>query len=820
MEAMERYRPQESEQEQRRRHAAENAFFRLDARRALRMHRKLAMYSAAAIFAVLLLAAVASHTYYSAGCTVSVEPSTQQVMVEAFSPQYGTDALSFDALMEQQVQLARRYDVLARAIATPGTTWRGKKESEQSAVERLARGMTVQRVGKSYQLSIAVTTKDPAQSALLANAVTQNFLAASRAGQLQDNQDRLHAVRGERAALQTNLDQKIAQQSALLQRLHIAPGANTPLDSNYANLSSAAAAAQVKHDEALAHLHSLDLPSAEAAMPAETSQFGPNTLQEKRNTLVAQMAGLTPNHPVYKADREALAEIDREIVASAGRTRQAAMARAQSQARADLAAATALQATLNGQLAAEAAKVVKNTPELEQSNQLATDIARMEIRYTAVDDRIRNLELENSNVGQLQLTQAARPPLQPNPNKRALLLTMLFPASLFGGLLAALLALRLDPRIYSPGDVEAVLGYSPFSLLLHRKEASLEVMEEYLLRMAAGVESLYATRGVKTLLVTGTSAETGASSIATALALKLQQMNRDSALLDAEAEDAAITQEDVRGLADQHGFLIVDAPPLLSSARAEYLARFTDAVVLVVEAGRTTRAELRRAVRLLEKVNAHGLAVVLNKVSLVSAEDAVQREVAELEQRILERGTSGYNKPALRVYNTQQQEHVFDAIAEPEEIVEESTHPAFPDFDAVRSFLEEEPALAAAHEVAELEEVAVAVAEPSWHESVLSGPDAHAAAEQEFPAPVALESAKPKGPRRLFQFPWSTTREEIEESRPRNPGFDKPVVGETPEVLQPEKKAPRGKIRTMGTTEWMDRGEIERLLLGSGTRKR
>jgi Mrp family chromosome partitioning ATPase len=659
MEAMEKFRPQEPDpHEQRRRQAAENALFRVDVRRSFRMYRRVAIYTAGAVFAVLLLLIAMSRTRYSAECVVSVAPNTQHLMNDGSTPAWGSaDSLSYDSFIEQEIQLVHRYDVLAKSIAAPGVKWRGKKESEQSAVDRLAKAMSVSRVEKSYQMAIAVTATSPSQAALLANAVTANFLAASRQDDATANQDRLKALRVERTQLQANLDDKIAQQSAILQRLRIVPGSTTALDTDFASLTAAAAQAKVKHDEALSELRSLDLPGAAAGTkPDDTPYPTPNSLQDKRSALISQMAGLTPNHPVYKEDQAELAQIDQQIAANNTQSHAAALARAQAQARTELATQTALQASLTGQLAAEAAKTSKNTPEIEQSNALATEIARLELRYGAVDDRIRNLELDNGNTSQLQLTSAARPPLQPNPNKRMLFMMLLLPAPLLAGLFAAAIALRVDPKVYSPNDVEAITGYPPFAMLLHQKEASPEVMEEYLLRMAAGVESLHTTRNVRTILVTANASEGGSSSIVTALARKLQEVNRDSAVLDADADESAVTQDDIRALAEKHGLLLVDGPPILSSAKSEYLARFTDAVLLVAESGRTTREELRRAIRLLEKVNAGGVAVVLNKVTLACAEDAVQAEVAELEQRILDRGTTGYTRPALRLFNTSPQE--------------------------------------------------------------------------------------------------------------------------------------------------------------------
>jgi non-specific protein-tyrosine kinase len=58
--------------------------------------------------------------------------------------------------------------------------------------------------------------------------------------------------------------------------------------------------------------------------------------------------------------------------------------------------------------------------------------------------------------------------------------------------------------------------------------------------------------------------------------------------------------------------IIFDTPSLLTSADPLVLARFVDGVLMVVEAERTSREELRRAMELLEGRKIVG--TVLNKV--------------------------------------------------------------------------------------------------------------------------------------------------------------------------------------------------------------
>jgi Mrp family chromosome partitioning ATPase len=78
--------------------------------------------------------------------------------------------------------------------------------------------------------------------------------------------------------------------------------------------------------------------------------------------------------------------------------------------------------------------------------------------------------------------------------------------------------------------------------------------------------------------------------------------------------------------------VLIDSNPMPISANTEYLARLVDATVLVVKAGTTTRQELHRAARLLERLEVAGVAVVLNKIRLGRADRDLKRELRGLER--------------------------------------------------------------------------------------------------------------------------------------------------------------------------------------------
>jgi hypothetical protein len=82
-----------------------------------------------------------------------------------------------------------------------------------------------------------------------------------------------------------------------------------------------------------------------------------------------------------------------------------------------------------------------------------------------------------------------------------------------------------------------------------------------------------------------------------------------------------------------YDIVLIDAAPLLLSAETEYLARMADVTVLVAEAGKTKKAWLTRAARLLERLGVAGAAAIVNKVHPARAEEALKHDLREFELR-------------------------------------------------------------------------------------------------------------------------------------------------------------------------------------------
>lgn len=80
-----------------------------------------------------------------------------------------------------------------------------------------------------------------------------------------------------------------------------------------------------------------------------------------------------------------------------------------------------------------------------------------------------------------------------------------------------------------------------------------------------------------------------------------------------EALGGAAMQHTLRQLAEEYDYVILDTPPVLPVSDPLVLAPMVDAVILVVQIGRTTRDQVKRAKKALDRVNASIIGVVPNK---------------------------------------------------------------------------------------------------------------------------------------------------------------------------------------------------------------
>jgi uncharacterized protein involved in exopolysaccharide biosynthesis/Mrp family chromosome partitioning ATPase len=644
------------------------AFFNLDLPRSLQLHRGLAI----GIFLVALAGAAfymaRSWNHYTAETLVYVQPAPPRLLDSAQTQHWPYDANTYESYIQQQIHNVTRPDVLTAAVKKlPG--WKDEPETDQAAAARLDRAVEVVRVGASYQISITAKASSAMQAAQIANAVAAAFLESATRELRSGDTQRIELLREERDRIVKELASDRTEQEDLNKKLGIAAVAgNTPdpYDEQIAAVRTELVKARTANDEAASRLTSLAKDGASSvALDAEADEVVSSdagmvamktALNKRRSDLISQMANLTPNHPQYKQDTDELAKINTSLDAITKDLRDKAAAHIQQRLKNDLERTSGVEGKLNAQLAQLTGTAGSATPRLQRSNELATDIVRLQNRFAVVDEQFRNLTMENNAPGAVYIASAATPPLNADHAKMFRNGFIVIVLGLVLGLGAALVAYNIDPHIYVAKDVEQILGYAPMAMLPDFEEVSSSVSEEYMLRLAAAVEHAYQEGAMKSCIFTGVAPGAGATTLATRVTEMLQAMGRETVLVDAagvpSAEFSGVQFDSTDLVASPRGtrstallqrvtnvtsgdsIVVTDAAPLLVSGETEYLARFVDSAIVVIESGVTTRSQLRELAKTLQRLEVSAVGFVLNRVSLAKANASFRDSVTAVQQHL------------------------------------------------------------------------------------------------------------------------------------------------------------------------------------------
>jgi uncharacterized protein involved in exopolysaccharide biosynthesis/cellulose biosynthesis protein BcsQ len=687
----------------------------LDVTNSLRRHRTLVTW-------VTLLALLATGTFvvlhagttYTATSYVYVSPTFPSTLS---SDQNHEQDRPYEEYIADEAQTVTRYDILATALQklAPGT-WQERGESIGSAVNRLQHAIEADRVGTTFQITIALTMDDAQKAASVVNAVTDAFVAKAHSEEFYGRDQRLSTLRDERGKLQTQLDQRLAEQAKLMDDLGVAQvGAQDNLDNTYdanvKHLNDLLAQAKEQRMAAQAQLNAYRGNALNAvASDSATTDVGLSTLRQnlevRRAQLMTAMNGLTPTNPLYLQNQAEISDIDKQLNSSLSTVEKKIADRKQLQYQAEVNRTRSVEQQIEGQLLSQTHMATTAAPKFQQAKEVSKDIQRLQDSYSAVASRIRDLELESSSPGTIHLSSPAMVPLTPGKNRTLLYALGALIISLLAGVGSALLADALDPYVYTSRDVEQVIGFPPIGVLLDHDDFSSEASGQYLLRLAGGIQHARNSAGARTFLFTATASESGTTTVVEKLGRQLRNLGLNTLTVAATNIDGKIAYVRNEGpvtpsepgatrysdklrvqnssgtsspiysgtfvsqilneVKDDYDVVLVDASPILISADTEYLARVADGTVLIVQSGRTTRAQLNRAANLLERLDVPGVAVTLNRVSRDRVDPALVRDVEDFQRQLKkQRGTTLVASASQRAErNARASEAVNEGMAE------------------------------------------------------------------------------------------------------------------------------------------------------------
>ena len=629
---------------------------------------------------------------YESHSVVYVAPKFPKIL----SADSEVDDLPYETYIQDQIQTVTRYDIIADAIAKlPPWVRHRTGPALPSEIQAMQNALNVKRIGTTYEVSIGLNGLSPSGLANTVNLVTDTYVEKARNEEFYGLNDRLKTLHEEQDRVQNEMNGRLAEQARLMQQLGVATiqagmGATNPYDLTSQQVREELTTARMQREAAEAKLNSVQAGSgsggaavldtaADEAVSADPGLSGVRqSLNNRRAALIQEMNGLRSDHPIYQKDKAELASIDSQI----SDLRRNAAAQLQGRLLVDVSRSRLVELKLIQELGENTSTATSAAPKFQRAAELGPEIESLQKAYDAIGDRIRDLELESSSPGSIHVSTVAQSPLGPEKSRLPIFMVILVLFSLGCAVGFPVGIDKLDSRLHTPQDVEWLVGFHPLGILLDNNEFSEGLVDEYYFRLAAGIDHAVRNSGARTFLFTSTAHGSGTSTVVRKLGEKLRGLNlRTRIIVESEAGESEVhrgttslpsglvLQEKVkpneiwtspfktlhsqtgyrmeRGApaletmmgtkdhaAEQWDVVLIDAFPLPISAYTEYLARGVDVTVLVVKSSATTKPELERSARILERLDTAGVAVILNKMSLGRADRALKKEFRRYEHSL------------------------------------------------------------------------------------------------------------------------------------------------------------------------------------------
>lgn len=614
---------------------------------------------------------------YSADATIQVAPRYMRNLRDDQELEFQSNT-QYRQFVEHMRRSVGRHDVLRDALARLGERrdfWQRPDETERRAIDRLRAALQVSSVPDTYLLRLSLKGDEPEGLAEIVNAVSTTFVERMKSEQIYGADERTRQLREREQELLTRIADLGAQRASIAQQLSLTTfneGTPNPYDGVVADLRRRLADAQQRRLEAEAALVAFrtrgdTTMASRSVQDAVLNDPGLNTLKgalsTRRATLLTQKSGLRADHPGAAAAERELAEIERELGQQSDQIGDAVRSNLLGRLQGTAEQARSVETGLLQQLQALEDQASTYAQRFQNAMTLTADLSQARSELDKVRERVNHMEVESGSLGFLRIVSAAlTPDLPVGPGRRRMLLMVLIAAA-GAGLAAPVLRDLLDRRVHTVNDAQRLLGIAPAGWQVERQDAASHLFgDEQLRRIAAALLRSRDARGRRAFGFTACKPGAGVTSLVLELGGMLQALGCRVLVVEAGGRDPRLGDDRpgldalLRGEADAdavvrpgtdarpatvaaclgaepvplqrldrleaalqhwsqgHDFVLVDMPALLTSADAELLVRALGQVLLVVEAGATTRGELTRARRLLQVIDPQAVGLVVNRV--------------------------------------------------------------------------------------------------------------------------------------------------------------------------------------------------------------
>jgi Mrp family chromosome partitioning ATPase/uncharacterized protein involved in exopolysaccharide biosynthesis len=595
--------------------------------------------------------------------------------------------------VEQQTKTINRYDILQKALSslnTPEGTnpWTKSGEKERRAIERLQRSLRIIPIPDTYLIQIALESTDKEGLDRVVNAVVNTYLSSAKDEQVYGANERVDQLRAREAELGHANAALTRQRSEIARQLGVTafnPADGNPYDKLVQRQREGIAEARGNRIEAEAKLAAFSM-SGETDLVTrsvlESVLIDPglnslkSTLNKRRGDLVTMLSGLAPTHPTHQAAQQELMEIDAEINKNneelTKQVRDGLLKRYETAVE----QTRRVEAGLKQALETSTLDSEAYAARFNHAVTLTSDMEQIRKEIETVRERLNFFAIESTSLGFVRPVMAALPADLPMGAGKKKLFLLLLVAAMGLALVVPIAVDVLDPHVKTINDAHRGLGFAPLGWLIDTTDSdSSQFANDQLRRMASALIRDQDRHGTQAIALTGVKPGAGTTYLVRELTTTLNQLGVPTLAVNANAfapstaygdgpglqallNDATATPDirmvggipslsvgdEVKGrqlngldglgavvkrLTAEFRFVLIDAPPLLTSSDSELIVRATGAAITVVEADGITKGELARATKLLEKLDPPSLGAVVNRIQPFRGGGYIQSLIAE-----------------------------------------------------------------------------------------------------------------------------------------------------------------------------------------------
>lgn len=396
-------------------------------------------------------------------------------------------------------------------------------------------------------------------------------------------------------------------------------------------------------------------------------------MYERRSELVRLISGLDPKHPGYAQIKSQLEVIEADVVVATEQLIKNVKHMLLEERRSKVTLATKIEQDLLNQISIQKKNAAWFSKLYNDGLTLNQDIKRFYNQLETVENRVSFLELESKAPGVIRIENLARPPELPIRGGRKKLVIIMFVLGAVLGCVVPIMIDMFDKRIRTAGQVEKLLGYKPLAALLEANQndqISQNNIAHQRRRLALALERERKQSGKSSSLVLLTSVvhNSAVTSLALELAMDYKKIDESAIvvevnLLTSDARyinknnsmglvnllsDSELALSDVINPADEHypdriavgistenllfgyqhlqkvlekisdiySVVILDAAPILYSADTEFFVSIGDITLLLIAANQVKPGEIKRAVKLLERIDPKAIGFVVTRLEI------------------------------------------------------------------------------------------------------------------------------------------------------------------------------------------------------------